>query len=252
MGYNCSYELGIIRNHYVGRTFIAPNQNEREVKVQCKFNAIKSIIKKRDIILVDDSIVRGTTSKLLIKMLRFYGARSVHLRVASPPVMNPCYYGMDFPDQTHLMAHQFDGDLEKMATFLHADSLAYLSVEGLLNAVKYVTQNNNGDPSIDNNNDNNNNNNSSNNNNSKKSLSDIVMDQPSFCTACFTNLYPVPINSHCVQSSTPSPSSLSLMGISMSEEEEENKITTTDTFNPSQHSNSNPNANVHHLKRFQW
>lgn len=158
MGLHCTYEIGLIRNHYVGRTFIAPNQNARELKVRCKFNTVKRVLQDRIVVLIDDSIVRGTTSKQLIKMVRDAGAKEVHFRVASPPVISPCFYGMDFPSKKELLANNFP-DHEKMTQWLGANSLAYLSPDGLMKAVAEA-----------------------------KTSSD------SYCTACFSAKYPVPID----------------------------------------------------------
>ncbi len=124
------FDIGLLRNHYVGRTFIDPSQNEREQKVKLKFNPIAGVLRNKRVVLVDDSIVRGTTLKFLTKMLRDAGAREVHIRISSPPVLNPCFYGMDFPSKTELIA----GNLtqEETRKLLGADSLEYLSIEGLL------------------------------------------------------------------------------------------------------------------------
>ncbi len=125
------FDIGLLRNHYVGRTFIDPSQNAREQKVKMKFNPIAGVLRNKRVVLVDDSIVRGTTLKFLTKMLRDAGAREVHIRISSPPVVNPCYYGMDFPSKTELIA----GNLtqEETRLLLGADSLNYLSISGLLN-----------------------------------------------------------------------------------------------------------------------
>jgi amidophosphoribosyltransferase len=124
------FDIGLLRNHYVGRTFIDPSQNAREQKVKMKFNPIAGVLKGKRVVLVDDSIVRGTTLKFLTKMLRDAGAREVHIRISSPPVLNPCFYGMDFPSKTELIA----GNLtqEETRILLGADSLNYLSINGLL------------------------------------------------------------------------------------------------------------------------
>ncbi|MEL6585027.1 MAG: polysaccharide biosynthesis protein, partial [Pseudomonadota bacterium] len=92
----CKYEIGLIRNHYVGRTFISPGQSSREMKVRRKFNTVEGVLKDRVVVMVDDSIVRGTTAQQLVRMVREAGAREVHFRVASPPVKWPCFYGMDY------------------------------------------------------------------------------------------------------------------------------------------------------------
>jgi amidophosphoribosyltransferase len=159
MGYACDYEIGLIRNHYVGRTFISPNQNARELKVRCKFNVLGSVVKNNIVVMVDDSIVRGTTSKQLIKMVRLAGAKEVHFRVSSPPVVSPCFYGMDFPSHSELLANRLKST-EEMRDYLGADSLAYLSEEGL-----------------------------------KKAVISDSSGPKSYCFACFNTNYPVPISS---------------------------------------------------------
>jgi len=146
-----------MRNHYVGRTFISPGQNSRDIQVRCKFNPIRSKIAGRIVVLVDDSIVRGTTSQSLMKMVRSLGAKEVHFRVASPPVRSPCFYGMDFPSYDELVATKYDS-IEKICSWLGADSLGYLSMTGLLSAAERAKA-----------------------------------SSKTFCTACFTSSYPVPI-----------------------------------------------------------
>jgi amidophosphoribosyltransferase len=157
LGYDCRYEIGLIRNHYVGRTFIAPGQNRREMKVRSKFNTVAGVLKDRIVVMVDDSVVRGTTAKILVKMVREAGAREVHFRVASPPVISPCFYGMDFPSKEELFANQFK-NLDAMGEWLGVDSLAYLSPEGLMKAVHAANEGPHG-----------------------------------YCNACFTARYPVPV-----------------------------------------------------------
>ncbi|MDB5049082.1 MAG: amidophosphoribosyltransferase [Fibrobacteres bacterium] len=125
-----NFDIGLLRNHYVGRTFIDPSQNVREQKVKLKFNTIAGVLKNKRVVLVDDSIVRGTTLKFLTKMLRDAGAKEVHIRISSPPVMNPCYYGMDFPSKTELIASNLTK--EETRKLLGADTLEYLSIKGLL------------------------------------------------------------------------------------------------------------------------
>jgi amidophosphoribosyltransferase len=157
LGYRCRYEIGLIRNHYVGRTFISPGQQSREVKVRTKFNTVEGVLKDRVVVVVDDSIVRGTTSRLLVDMIRKAGAKEVHLRIASPPVISPCFYGMDFPSADELFANKFD-KVKTMAKWLGVESLAYLSPEGLMKAVRKANSSTNG-----------------------------------YCNACFTANYPVPV-----------------------------------------------------------
>ena len=158
MGLRCRFELGLIRNHYVGRTFIAPGQDRREMKVRCKFNTVEGLLKDRTVIVMDDSIVRGTTARYLVSMLRESGAKSVHFRVSAPPVVSPCFYGMDFPDEDELLANQFDS-VDEIGDWLGVDSLAYLSTEGLMRAVHGANK------------------------------SDL-----GYCNACFTANYPVPVD----------------------------------------------------------
>jgi amidophosphoribosyltransferase len=158
MGLRCRFELGLIRNHYVGRTFIAPGQDRREMKVRCKFNTVEGLLRDRTVIVMDDSIVRGTTARYLVSMLRESGAKSVHFRVSAPPVVSPCFYGMDFPDEDELLANQFDS-VDAIRDWLGVDSLAYLSVDGLMRAVHGANK------------------------------SDL-----GYCNACFTNNYPVPVD----------------------------------------------------------
>lgn len=159
MGYECKFEIGLIRNHYVGRTFISPGQKSREQKVRTKFNTVKGVLEGRSVIIVDDSIVRGTTSRYLVDMIRKANPREVHFLVSSPPVISPCYYGMDFPDPEELMANRFNRDINEMARDIGVDSLRYLSADGLVEAVKEANP-----------------------------------DDESYCTACFTEKYPVPVN----------------------------------------------------------
>ncbi len=132
-------ELGIIRNHYVGRTFIEPTQQIRSFGVKLKHNINKSLIKNKSLILIDDSLVRGTTSVKIIKMLYESGAKEVHLRIASPPIKFPDYYGVDTPDQNELLASKYD--LEGMRKFINATTLQFLSIEGLYLSMGYEKRN---------------------------------------------------------------------------------------------------------------
>jgi len=127
------YEMGIIRNHYVGRTFIQPTQSIRELGVRMKHNANRSVIAGKRIVLIDDSLVRGTTSVKIVRMMREAGATEVHFRIASPPITHPDYYGIDTPEREKLLAAMLD--LEGMRKFIDADSLAFLSIEGLYRAM---------------------------------------------------------------------------------------------------------------------
>ena len=158
-GYECKFEIGLIRNHYVGRTFISPGQKSREQKVRTKFNTVKGVIEGRSVIIVDDSIVRGTTSRYLVNMIRQANPAEVHFLVSSPPVIGPCFYGLDFPDPKELMANRFDRDIESMAKEIGVDSLRYLSADGLVSSVKEAN-----------------------------------VSERGYCTACFTEEYPVPVN----------------------------------------------------------
>ena len=158
IGLRARYEIGLIRNHYVGRTFIAPGQGRRETRVRSKFNTVAGVLQDRVVVMVDDSIVRGTTARQLVQMVRKAGAREVHFRVASPPVVSPCFYGMDFPSHSELLANKFDGDIQAMSEWLGVDSLAYLSTEGMMKAVKAANPSSHG-----------------------------------YCNACFTGNYPVPV-----------------------------------------------------------
>lgn len=148
------FEIGLIRSHYVGRTFISPGQNTREFKVKTKFNVVRGVIEGLRIVVVDDSIVRGTTSRSLVTLIREAKPREIHLRITSPPVRFPCKYGMDFPSREELIANHYK-DENEVAAALGADSLRYLSVRGLMDAVPQG-------PGI------------------------------GYCDACFTGNYPVP------------------------------------------------------------
>ncbi|MDO9028222.1 MAG: amidophosphoribosyltransferase [Candidatus Roizmanbacteria bacterium] len=122
----------LIKNRYIGRTFIQPEQHIREMGVRIKFNPLKEIVKGKRIIIIDDSIVRGTTIKKIVKMLRSCGAKKIHIRVCSPPVTDPCYFGIDTPDKKLLIASRMA--VKKIEKFIGSDSLAYLSLEGLIKA----------------------------------------------------------------------------------------------------------------------
>jgi amidophosphoribosyltransferase len=149
------FEWGLIRNHYVGRTFIEPKQSIRSFGVKIKLNPVRSILEGKRVVLIDDSIVRGTTSRKIVGMVRAAGAREVHLRISSPPTTGPCHYGIDTPRRSELIAsHQ---SIESIRSFIAADSLAYMSHEGLLKAVS--------DP-----------------------------EGRRHCTACFSGRYPVAVN----------------------------------------------------------
>ncbi|MCA0320139.1 MAG: amidophosphoribosyltransferase [Proteobacteria bacterium] len=127
------YELGIIRNHYVGRTFIQPTQSVRDQGVRMKHSANRAVVEGKRIVLVDDSIVRGTTSRKIVQMMRDAGAREVHFRIASPPIKFPDYYGIDMPDQEKLLAAHMS--IPQMKDYLGVDSLAFISIDGLYRAL---------------------------------------------------------------------------------------------------------------------
>ncbi len=126
------FEMGLIRNHYVGRTFIEPAQSIRDFGVRIKLNPVRSLLKDKRVVLVDDSIVRGTTSRKIVKMIKAAGAKEVHYRISSPPIFNPCFYGMDFPTRTELIANNHT--LEEIRKYLRVDSIKYLSIEGVVQA----------------------------------------------------------------------------------------------------------------------
>ncbi len=152
-------EIGLIRNHYIGRTFIIPGQMKREIGVKVKFNTVKGVLEGRTVVLVDDSIVRGTTIKQLISLIREANPKSIHVRISSPPILYPCYYGMDFPSKEELIANRFEKNIEEMRKYLGADSLEYLTHEELLSA--------------------------------------MVDHKPeNFCTACFSGNYPTKVDSN--------------------------------------------------------
>ena len=130
------FELGIIRNHYVGRTFIEPTQHIRQLGVKLKHNANRAIVNGKRIVLVDDSVVRGTTSIKIVKMMYEAGAKEVHLRVASPPITHPDFYGIDTPERDQLLASNYD--LEGMRAYIGVDSLAFISVDGLYRAMGFT------------------------------------------------------------------------------------------------------------------
>ncbi len=134
------YELGIIRNHYVGRTFIQPTQSIRELGVRLKHSANRAVIEGKRLVLVDDSIVRGTTSRKIVKMMREAGAAEVHFRIASPPIKHPDFYGIDMPEQDKLLAARMT--LEEMRAYLEVESLAFITIDGLYRALGEPGRNN--------------------------------------------------------------------------------------------------------------
>ncbi len=155
------FELGIIRSHYVGRTFIQPGDGVRHLGVKLKHNANRHLVAGKKIVLIDDSIVRGTTSLKIVQMMREAGAAEVHMRIASPPTENSCFYGVDTPERSKLLASQMD--VEQMREFIQADSLAFLSIGGLYRALGEDQRNEN---------------------------------TPQYCDACFTGQYPTMLTDH--------------------------------------------------------
>lgn len=155
-----TYGEGFVKNRYVGRTFIQPTQAMRQQGIRLKLNPLREVIEGRRLVVVDDSIVRGNTTKQIVQMLRDAGAREVHMRISSPPIKWPCFYGIDMPDQDELIGSRLD--VEAIREHVGADSLAYLSLEGMLNATQIPTD--------------------------------------GFCTACFSSNYPIPIPAHELQS----------------------------------------------------
>ncbi|MGZ9146720.1 MAG: amidophosphoribosyltransferase, partial [Nitrospira sp.] len=146
------FETGLIRNHYVGRTFIEPEQSIRHFGVKVKLNAVPEVLEGKRVVVVDDSLVRGTTSRKIVKMIRQAGAKEVHMRISSPPILSPCFYGIDTPTKKELIAS--DHSIEEIRKYITADSLAYLSIDGMLTSAP------------------------------------MTPDQ--YCTACFTERYPIP------------------------------------------------------------
>jgi amidophosphoribosyltransferase len=151
-GSGIPFETGLIRNHYVGRTFIEPEQSIRHFGVKVKLNAVPDVLAGKRVVVVDDSIVRGTTSRKIVKMLRHAGAKEVHMRISSPPIVSPCFYGIDTPTKRELIGSSHTQ--QEIKKYITADSLAYLSLEGMLNAAP-------GRPDH-------------------------------YCNACFTEQYPIP------------------------------------------------------------
>jgi amidophosphoribosyltransferase len=127
------FEMGLIRNHYVGRTFIEPKSQIRHFGVKVKLNAVKEIIKGKRVIIIDDSIVRGTTSRKIVKMLRDAGAKEVHVRISSPPTLYACFYGIDTPDREELIASKHT--LEETRRYITADTLEYLDIDNMMSVM---------------------------------------------------------------------------------------------------------------------
>jgi amidophosphoribosyltransferase len=126
------FSFGLIRNHYVGRTFIEPEQRVRDFGVRLKLNPVQHLLRGKRVVLIDDSIVRGTTSRKIVRMVRDAGATEVHMRISCPPTVSPCFYGVDTPSKKHLIAA--NKSVEEIREYIGADSLAYLSLEGLKRA----------------------------------------------------------------------------------------------------------------------
>ena len=143
--------MGLIRNHYVGRTFIQPQQSIRHFGVKVKLNPVRSILEGKSVVLLDDSLVRGTTSRKIVKMVKAAGAREVHLRISCPPTVSPCFYGVDTPSRAELIGATHT--IEEIRKYVGADTLAYLSLEGMRAA--------------------------------------LGSEQRSYCTSCYTGVYPV-------------------------------------------------------------
>jgi len=148
--------LGLIRSHYVGRTFIEPKQSIRDFGARMKHSAVPEALRGKRVVVVDDSIVRGTTSRKLVRMIRRAGAKEIHMRIGSPPIVGPCFYGIDTPVRKELIASRLT--VEKIRKYLDVKSLKYLSLEGMLKSTQ-------------------------------KSSND-------FCTACFTDKYPIPLGTN--------------------------------------------------------
>jgi amidophosphoribosyltransferase len=132
------FRFGLIRNHYVGRTFIEPEQRVRDFGVRLKLNPVRNLLEGKRVILIDDSIIRGTTSRKIVRMVRAAGAKEVHLRISCPPTISPCFYGVDTPSKKDLIAA--NNSVEQIRQYIEADSLAYLSLDGLQKAVRGDTQ----------------------------------------------------------------------------------------------------------------
>ncbi|AUX33457.1 MULTISPECIES: amidophosphoribosyltransferase [Sorangium] len=159
------FEMGLIRSHYVGRTFIEPQQSIRHFGVRLKLNPNRAVIEGKRVVVVDDSIVRGTTSRKIVKMIRDAGAREVHVRISSPPTRWPCYYGVDTPTRSELIASSHSVD--EICSYLTADSVGYLSLEGLVEGVRSIEARE-GDPAA------------------------ARPSADSYCHACFSGSYPIP------------------------------------------------------------
>ena len=156
-GVDSKLEIGLIRSHYIGRTFIQPGQQKREIGVRIKFNVVKGVLEGKTVVVVDDSIVRGTTSRQLVNLIKEANPKEIHLRISSSPIQFPCYYGMDFPSKGELIADQCNGDISEIEKRLNVNSLEYLTIVEMLEAVSEAGEEN-------------------------------------FCTACFSGKYPTQID----------------------------------------------------------
>jgi amidophosphoribosyltransferase len=154
-------ELGLLRSHYMGRTFIEPQQSIRNFGVKLKLNALKEVLDGKRVVIVDDSIVRGTTSRKIVKMIRAAGAKEIHMRISSPPTKFSCYYGIDTPMKEELIANSLKPD--EIRKYITSDSLGYLSMEGVMKAVNETRS---------------------------------INGKEHFCKACFTGNYPVELTDH--------------------------------------------------------
>ncbi len=170
------FEYGLVRNHYIGRTFIEPSSAERASEIRIKLNPVRGVVRGKKIVLVDDSIVRGTTSKRIVSMLREAGAKEIHMRISSPPIRFPCYYGIDTPSRGELIASAHS--VGEIRTFIGCDTIGYLSVEGMLTAVEKVKNQTAKNRKVEKMNEN-------------ESKIDGKYERTNFCTACFTGRYPV-------------------------------------------------------------
>lgn len=157
MGIQSKLEIGLIRSHYIGRTFILPGQLKRELGVRIKFNTVRGVLENRTVVVVDDSIVRGTTSKQLVSLIREANPKAIHIRISSSPILFPCYYGMDFPSKEELIANKLHQNLEEIRKYLDVDSVEYMTIDEMLNAM-------------------------------------VEQDRDSFCTSCFSGKYPIKVD----------------------------------------------------------
>ncbi len=151
------YATGLIRSHYIGRTFIEPDQKIRDFGAKIKYNVVREVVEGKRVVIVDDSIMRGTTSRKIVKMIRNAGAKEIHMRISAPPTISPCYYGIDIPTHKELIAATHT--IEEIKKYLRVDSLAYLDIPSMHSVVKQNFQ------------------------------------DSKYCDACFTGNYPVPFDS---------------------------------------------------------